>query len=302
MAGHHFPRRRRRLSRRLYLFDYINYALLTLLSFFVIFPIYNVFLMSITRYADMAAATIYLWPRSIDLSAYRAVLMDSTAVTRAFGVSTFVTVAGTLYHLFITVSFAYALSKRALPGRMLFLNLIIFTMYFSGGLIPYYLLIRTLGLIDRIAVMIIPAGFSAFNLILLKNYFHTVPESLEESAWIDGANDIVILWRIVLPVTTPIIATIALFAAVGRWNDWFSALLFITSDRKLPLQMVLRRVLTVTTQTYGMAAEMRMSQQPMVPQALRMAIVVITTIPIMLVYPFLQKYFTKGIIMGSIKS
>ncbi len=290
-------------SRRSFsIFSLVNHLVLVLMALVTIVPLYYVLIVSFASYEQVISRTIYLFPTSLDFSAYQ-VIFRGAGVIRAFLISTLVTITGTLYSMAMSVSAGYALSKRYLPGRNAILTGIVFTMFFSGGLIPYYVIIRGLGLINSLLVLILPLGINTFYLIILKNWFLTIPRSLEESAKMDGANDILILYKIVLPVAAPILATISLFYAVGRWNEWWHALLFITDHRKLPLQNLLREVLARVSQNIGteMGRTIAAMRRPIYTQAVRMAIVVITCVPIIAVYPFLQKHFTKGIIIGSIK-
>ncbi len=282
-------------------FDYLNFIILIMVALVTVFPFYYVLIISFADYGVLSSTPVYILPTSISLDAYKTI-MEAGNIVNSFFVSVFITVVGTLISLLLSVAAAYALSKP-MPGRNVLFTLMIFTMFFSGGLIPYYLTVKTVGLVNNIFVMIMPMAINAFYVILLKNYFATVPPSLEESAKMDGANDLYILWRIVLPTSAPIIATISLFYAVDRWNEWWHALLFIQSKTKYPLQMVLREVLFNFDQMMGgsvgrsIAASRKFTYQ----RSVQMAIVVIATIPVLMIYPFLQKYFTKGIMLGSVK-
>ncbi|TVQ21258.1 MAG: carbohydrate ABC transporter permease [Spirochaetaceae bacterium] len=278
-------------------------ATLTFLACVTIFPFYNVLIMSVARYRDIVQTPLYIWPQAIDLTAYRLIFMDRLLVN-SFLVSIAITLGGTAISMFITIPTAWALSKPDLPGRNGLFVIVIFSMYFSGGLIPWYLVIRGIGLLNTLWVLMIPVAFNTFFMILMKNYFLTMPESLEESARIDGATNPQILLRIVIPTAAPIMATISLFYAVARWNDWFMGMLFIRDPLKLPLQNVLRRVVVESNLELGnvMAQAMRDSVMRVYPMTIQMATVVVSTIPILLVYPFLQKHFTKGIMLGSIKA
>ncbi len=278
-------------------------GVLTFLALVTIFPFYNVLIMSVARYRDIVQTPLYIWPQAIDLTAYRMIFMDRL-LGNSFLVSVVITLGGTALSMFVTIPTAWALSKPDLPGRNWLFMVVIFSMYFSGGLIPWYLVIRGLGMLNTLWVLMIPLAFNAFFMILMKNYFLTMPESLEESARIDGASNPQILVRIVVPTSAPIMATISLFYAVARWNDWFMGMLFIRDPMKLPLQNVLRRVVVEANLELGnvMAAAMRDSVMRIYPMTIQMATVVVATVPILLVYPFLQKHFTKGILLGSIKA
>ncbi|EMS72431.1 carbohydrate ABC transporter permease [Ruminiclostridium cellobioparum] len=276
-------------------------AVLTLLALVAMFPFYNVIILSFASVEGMARHPVYLLPYSFDLTTYKN-LFAEVNFYRAFGVSVFVTITGVVLNMFLSVLGAYALSKKAMPGRNFILSAILFTMFFSGGLIPYYLVIQSLNLVNNILVMVIPTGITTMYLIIMKNYFNTLPDSIEESAKVDGANDLYILWKIILPISKPFIATFALFYAVDRWNEWYNSLIFISDSAKVPLQIYLRELLiNMNVQLSSSAAAVVESKAGVGIQATQMASIVISAIPIMCVYPFLQKHFVRGIMVGSIK-
>lgn len=282
-------------------FDYINGVFLLLLAIVTAFPLYYVLIVSVGSYKDIVTSSMYLFPTSIDLTAYQSIF-EARRIGSSFLVSLFVTVAGTGLGMFVSVAMAYSLSKSHVPGMKLAFGVVLLTMFFSGGMIPYYLTIKSLGLIDKVAVMILPTCVSVFNVIVLKNNFAQVPPSLEESARIDGANDMTILFRIVLPTCKPILATIVLFYAVERWNEWWHAMLFITTPTKQPLQIVLREVLFNFDQMRStIGASLAQNTKPVYNRSVQMATVTVATLPILCVYPFLQKYFTKGLMIGAVK-
>lgn len=248
---------------------------------------------------------LILWPRHFNFDSYR-LIFGSNKMVRTFGVTAFVTLAGTLFSMTVTSMIAYGMSKKTLPGRKFFMLILTFTMFFSGGLIPYYLLIRDIGLINKIWVMIIPAGVSVWNFIILKSHFQQMPESLEESAKIDGANDLLILFKIVLPLSLPIFVTFSLFNAVGFWNTWFDAMIFIQNRDLHPLQLVLRQMLIDSSIPPEMAANYSRlkdlkEKEPLFDEGVKMATVIVATVPILFIYPWLQKYFEKGVLIGSIR-
>lgn len=283
-------------------FDVFNYILMLIIGLITIFPFYYVLIISFAEESEVHKQLIYIIPTSFTLESYRYVLKADMFVN-AFFVSVFITVAGTVLGVFLSTAAAYTLSKRYVPGWRIMFGMIIVPMFFSGGLIPYYLTIQRIGLMNNILVLIIPCAFSSFYLILLKNFFEDLPQSIEESARIDGANDIVILYKIVLPTSTPVIATIALFIAVDRWNEYFAALMYISDTRFYPLQLVLREILLDFKQIMrsNIGAEIARSQREVFTKSLQMAVITIATIPIICVYPSLQKYFTKGIMFGALK-
>lgn len=283
-------------------FNIFNFIFLGLITIITVFPFYYVLLISLSDYAEVNKQLIYLFPASVNFESYRLVFGEKIFLN-SFLVSVFVTVAGTAFSMFLTMTAAYTLSKKFIPGNKFLFIVALIPMFFSGGLIPFYLTVQKVGLINNIMSMVIPAAVSTFYLILLKNYFDDVPASLEESAKIDGANDMYIFFKIIVPTSMPVIVTISLFYAVDKWNEYFSAMLFI-SDRKLyPLQLVLREILQNFTQFLGssMGQEIARSNRPTYTLSLQMAIVIIATVPIICVYPFLQKHFTKGIMLGAVK-
>ena len=243
-----------------------------------------------------------LFPTTFNFDSYKLVFKGEMFLN-SFFVSTFVTITGTFFSMFISTAAAYALSKKNLLLSRFMFYIIIIPMFFSGGLIPLYLTIKNLGLIDKIWVMIIPAAMNSFYLILLRNFFEELPASIEESAKIDGANDIYILYKIILPMSAPAIATISLFYAVDRWNDYYTALLFITNKHLFPLQLVMRQAILDFSQIIAspIGADIAAKNTATYTDALKMAIITISTVPIFCVYPFLQKHFTKGIMFGAVK-
>lgn len=282
--------------------DAVIHAVLMLLALLTIFPFYNVVIVSFGDAAAMAKQLVYLFPTSVDLSSYK-LIMGESRFLYSFFVSVFVTVAGTALNMGVTLAGAYALSKSSLPGRKIIMTAIIFSMFFSGGLVPYYLTVKSLGLIDSLFVMIVPMAVNTFYLIIVMTFFRTLPAALEESAKIDGANDIQIMIRIILPISLPTIAAITLFYAVERWNEWYHGMLFITDIHKFPLQTLLREIMISYNQIMQNSAASSAAGAilKVQPQSLKMAVVVISTLPILCLYPFLQKYFAKGVLIGSVK-
>lgn len=283
-------------------FDVVNYIFMVVFGFVALFPIYYVILISFADYTAVKSQLIYIIPTTIDLEAYR-LAMKGDMFVNSFFVSVFVTIAGTVYSMLVSTAAAYALSKQKLVLSRFMFYVIIVPMFFGGGLIPYYLLIKDLHLIDSIWVMILPAGAAPFYLILLRNFFQELPASIEESAKIDGANDLFILYKIILPMSAPAIATISLFYAVDKWNDYYTALLFISDKKLFPLQLVLREAILDFGQIMAspIGAEIAAKNSAQYSEALKMAIITIATVPIVCVYPFLQKHFTKGIMFGAVK-
>lgn len=289
-------------KKKLHAFDIINITFLTVVSIFMIYPFYNVLIISFAKYDDLVKSGMYIIPTSFNLDAYKTVLWDS-AFYKGFIVSVFITIIGTSISMILSVCGGYALSKKDMPGRNVLLFIVLFTMFFSGGLIPYYLTVKAVGLIDTIWAMILPVAISTWNLIIIKSYFNNFPVSLEESARLDGANDIQILVKIVIPTSKPIIATFSLFYAVDRWNEWWNALIFVSDKDIRPLQIVLREILINYSSTISDAAKQALlsGDKVIFSTSIQMAAITVSMIPIIIIYPFLQKYFVKGIMLGSMK-
>ncbi|MCY9185043.1 carbohydrate ABC transporter permease [Bacillus halotolerans] len=279
-------------------FDVCNILFLGGVGAITILPFLYIIAGSFATEAELAQRSFFIFPKTFTLDAYRYVFSTPTFI-RSMGVSIFITVVGTAVQLFFTFTMAYPLAKRHVKGRNLLLNLVIFSMLFSGGMIPTYLVVKSLGLLDSYWALILPMAINPFNLIIIKNFFQQLPQELEESAKIDGCSEIGVFWRIALPLSKPVIATFALFYAVGIWNDFFHALLYINDSAKWPLQMVLRQVTILSDLTATNGDTMQNTVPP--EQGIKLAVIVIATIPILAVYPFLQKHFAKGMLIGSVK-
>ena len=210
-----------------------------------------------------------------------------------------VTIGTVLLGLFLTITTAYPLSRKEFKGKAIFMNLIIFTMFFNGGLIPNYFLIRSLGLLNSLWALILPSLLTAYYIILMKSFFESIPVSLEEAAKIDGASDIFILFRIIVPLSTPILATLSLFIAVGQWNSFFNAVIYIRDSSKWTLQLLLREII-MTANIYTTFDSLEQEKHIM-PETIKYAAVLVVMVPIMCIYPLLQKYFVKGIMVGAVK-
>lgn len=283
-------------------YDIVLNAVCIILAFILLLPFYNVVIRSVATPNAIAQQPFYLIPTSFDLAAYRKIF-EGGQIIQSFMVSVFVTVVGTLLSMVVTVMGAYALSKKTLPGRKIILYGIVFTMFFNGGLVPYYLNIKSLGLVNNVWVMILPTTVYTFYFIMMLNYFRSVPESLIESAKIDGATHFITLARIILPISKPILAAISLFYGVQKWNAWWEAMLFVSDRAIYPMQLFLREMLIDISRlaSDSQAADMTATMKEVTPDGLKMATVIVTTLPIMLLYPFLQKHFAAGSMMGAIK-
>ena len=282
------------------LFDGFNVIFLIAFAAVTTLPFIYIVAGSLASQAEITARGFFLIPRSPRLEAYE-YIMSSRLLPRAMVVSILMTVVGTFVSMLLTVTFAYPLSKKYLPGRNIMLSLVVFTMLFSGGMIPMFLTVRALGLLNNFWALILPNAISVWNLIVLKNFFQGIPEELEDSARIDGASDLRVFLRIVLPLSTAAIATFSLFYAVGYWNSFRPALLYLAGAPDLwPLQLVLRNIVLMAGGVIAdVVVDPEFIQPP--PDSIRNAVIVFATVPILLVYPFIQKHFTKGVMIGAIK-
>lgn len=286
-------------TKKIETFDIINICILTVLMFVVLIPFYLTIVQSFMTQQEYIMNGNTLWPTEPTLGNYRDIFVGSTMI-RSFWNSVFYTVVGVIFSMVITTTLAYGLSKKGYPGRGFFQNMVIFTMYFSGGLIPFFLLVKQMGLINTRWSIVIPSALSIFNMIILRNFFEQLPPDLDEAATLDGAGPLRIFWQIDLPLVKPAIATLVLFYAVGRWNEWFHASLFLGNAKLWPMQLELRQILWSSTAIVGnIPPEVG---RPSFSEGLKTAAVMITMLPIMMVYPFLQRYFVKGVMIGAIKS
>ena len=288
-------------KRKFSLFDIILFLVFGLIAVITIYPFYNVFIVSLSNTLASATYSPYLYPHVIDFTGYRTIMNDPYFF-KSLGTTLFVTIVGTTLNMVFSVTAAYVLSRKRLIGRKVFLSLILFTMLFSGGLIPTYLVVSGLGLDNSIWSRIFPGMISTYYLIIMKNYFVGLPVSLEEAARIDGANEFVVMTRIFIPISKPFMATFLLFYAVERWNEWWNAYLYISDKNIKPLQIYLRDVLVnFNSQLATQAQSIMNSQNKVFIQSIQMATIIITMLPILCVYPFVQKYFVKGVLVGSVK-
>ncbi|WP_339244503.1 carbohydrate ABC transporter permease [Paenibacillus sp. FSL R5-0744] len=283
------------------LFDIINNIIMLCICFITLYPIWYVLVNAFNEGTDAMRGGIYWWPRVFSLGNFKAVF-DSPGIMQAMWITVAKTAIGTVLHVFFTAMVAYAFSRKGLIGGKFYMFMGTVTLFFAGGLIPSFLLIKDLQLLDNFLVYIIPAMFSFFDLIIFMTFFREIPEGLEEAARIDGANDWSIFLRIVLPVSMPVIATIALFHGVFQWNDYFTGMIYINNTELQPIQTYLFRVVAQSSSTQMMvAAQGSGMTRSVTSQSIKLATMVVTTLPIVFVYPFLQRYFVKGMMIGSIK-
>ncbi|MFD7521868.1 carbohydrate ABC transporter permease [Paenibacillus chitinolyticus] len=280
-------------------FDGFNLLVLTLLMIVTIYPLVYVVFASLSDAGGLLSHKGFLWkPVGFSLDAYANVFRNPM-ILKGYGNTFFVVVLGLAFNILLTSLGAYALSRKSLAYRKRIMLFIVFTMFFSGGLIPFYLTVKGVGLANTLWALIIPTAVNTFNLILMKTAFEGIPDALEESAKIDGANDFVILFRIVLPLSLPVLAVMLLYYGVGHWNSWFNALIFLQERSMFPLQLILREILLQGEANANLGASE--GDVAMLTVTLKYATIIVATVPILLVYPFLQKYFVKGALIGAIK-
>ncbi|MGA9519052.1 MAG: carbohydrate ABC transporter permease [Trichococcus sp.] len=294
---------KKKLTKTDIILDITILIFLAVITFITVYPFWNILIVSLNDAQDALRGGLFFWPRKFSLASYEQILRN-----KEFMASVKVTVArtliGTPIAVLVTAMCAYAVSRKELVGRK-FLNLFfIFTMYFGGGIVPYYMIIKSLGLTDNFLVYVIPGAMGVYNMILIRSYIDTIPEDLFESARLDGANDVIIFFKIILPIAKPILVTVALFVAVTQWNSWFDAYLFTSSQDLKPMQSILVEILnqyqTGDSQSSQMSAAA--AGRTTTPDSIRMAATIVSTIPIIIVYPFIQKYFVKGMMIGAVKS
>lgn len=279
-------------------FDIFNHSFLAVFALIMLLPLLYVIVGSFTSDAELAVRKIVLIPQQPTLDSYRYILSSGTILTSLW-YSIVITVVGTAINIFSTALMAYPLSRRTLRGRSILMRLVIFTMLFHGGMIPAYLLVKQLGMLNSYWSLWLPGAIGAFNLILMKNFFQDLPDGIEEAAKIDGCNDLQILFRMALPLSMPSIAALTLFYAVSNWNSYFNALMYISDSHKWPIQVWLRQIVILSQSSIDINETTEKFIKP--PETTKLAVIAVATVPILCVYPFLQKHFAKGVLMGSVK-
>ena len=290
-------------ARRYDLLQIISFLVLSLFSLLIAVPFYNVIIVSVTGQAEyLRAGGLMLFPAELNFNSYTRLFQNNLLWTGYRSTLTIVAI-GVPMNVLLTFCMAYSLSRKGWPGRRLIFILVLITMIFNGGIVPLYLLIKELRLIDQLWAVILAGGLNTFYMILTKNFIDRLPESLIESAHLDGANEWTILFRIVVPLSKPILATIILFYAVDRWNEWYNSMIFLTTPEKFTLQLVLRNIV-INAEMQGAAASSGnvSASAAQFSMGIKMCAVLMTMLPIMCVYPFLQKHFAKGIMVGAIKA
>lgn len=289
-------------TKKIDLFVISNSFLMLLIAFACLYPFYYVFIISLNDPLDAQRGGIYLWIRSFSMENYKAIFKTSELLD-AFQITIFRVVVGSILHLFLTSMFAFALTKKHFVFRK-FLNWwMLIPMYFTGGIIPTYVVMDMLGLVNHVMVYVLPHLLATFHILIMRTYLNELPPALEESAVIDGAGDVAVFWKIIVPLSAPVLATIALFIGVFHWNDWFTGFTYMTSENLWSAQNVLLKIIQ-TNEASNIAYISKMNsglKTTVSAESVKMAMLVITTIPVIVVYPFLQKYFVKGMMLGSIK-
>lgn len=277
--------------------EIVIYTILVLIAVTTILPFLQLITISLSTAQDINSYGFHIFPKHIDAGGYE-MLLSYSLIWRGYLNTIIRVVVGTSLSVFLTILGAYALSKKSLPNRNLWTGLIVFTMYFSGGLIPSYLLVQKLGMRNTLFSLVLPGAISAYNMIIARNFFMSLPSSLEESAKIDGANDMYILFKIIIPLSKAILATITLWYGIGQWNSWFDCMLYMDNEKSYVLQLMIRRLLLEgqMIDTSGQNYKQMVS-----PENMKMAAVVVATVPVLCIYPFFQKYFVKGVMIGSLK-
>lgn len=280
------------------IFDKFNIMLMFLISIVMLYGFWNQIMVSISDPQLALSGGLFLLPKGLNFGAYKTVF-TSPNIWQGYMNTLIVTITGTVLGVLITALFAYPLSRKSLPARRLINFLVVFTMLFNGGMIPTFLVVKATGLLNSRWALIIPGLISGFNVIIMRNFFSNIPESLEESARIDGASDFTIFFRIILPLSKPVMATVALWVSVHHWNDFFHALIYLRDRALFPLQMILREIINATSPDEIL--EMNEDDLYVVPETIKAASIMVATVPILCVYPFIQKYFVKGVMLGSVK-
>ena len=289
------------VGKKVTAFDLVLVVIMVLLSAIFLYPLLNMLALSFSDSQELKSLPVYLWPKGFSLESYKALLGDSRTLLYYWNTVKYASV-GTVIMLLTTSLMAYPLSIPALRGRRFVSVLLTITMFFGGGLIPYYVTIMQLGMINTFWVMVIPGAISAYNVIVFKPFFMSIPEALRESASLDGAGHVRILFQIVLPLSKAVLATFALFSIVGYWNDYMTALLYLRDDTKYPIQLLMRRLLVLMDYKDASTAQMLKDFQKISTRTTKAAATIITVVPVLCVYPFMQKHFAKGVLVGSIKA
>ncbi|MTH54945.1 ABC transporter permease subunit [Bacillus mangrovi] len=296
------PRRWARKSKEDRIFDVLNITVLTIIAILVLYPLYFVVIASISNPDRIYSGDVWLLPKEITFEGYKRIFQDEM-IWLGYKNTVIYTVLGTAVNVVLTLMAAYALSRKDLAGRNIFMLLFIFTMFFSGGLIPTYLVVKNLGLVNTIWAMILPKAIAVWNLIVARTFFQSnIPDELLEAAKIDGCSNTKFFLKVVLPLSKPIIAVLVLFYAVGHWNSYFDALIYLNDEGLYPLQLILRNILIQNEAAANMVGDVASyAAQRRLAELIKYGVIIVAALPLLIVYPFVQKYFVKGALIGGIK-
>lgn len=292
--------KRIRKKRKTEAFDVINMIVLALFAFACLYPFVNILFTSFSTEVDYYASSFLVLPRHFTFEAYKYIFLEG-GIPQAFLVSVAVTVGGVVYSMMLTSLGAYALTKRDMPGKNILFSFILITMFFGGGVIPFFLILKDLGMYNSLWGLIIPFGIDSYNMIVLRNFYANVPNEILESAKLDGGNDFVILFRLIMPLSLAGIATITLFYFVGKWNDWYWPMLLLKDEEKFTLSLKLRNILS-DMQAADYYTSIGVDSEKLYSKGQDAASIIVSVLPILCIYPFVQKYFVKGVMLGSVKS
>ena len=291
-----------RQSRGDKVFNVVNGLLIGLILITIIYPLWFVIIASVSDPARVLGGQVVLWPKDFTLQGYRMVFRDPMIMT-GYRNTLFYTVTGTAINLVMTILAAYPLSRKDWVGRGFFMGMLMFTMFFSGGIIPTYLMMNSLGMVNTVWAMILPGAVSVYNTIIMRTFFvNSIPPELQEAAQVDGCSNTRLLLQIVLPLSKQILAVMVLFYGVAHWNAFFNALIYLTESKRYPLQLVLRSILIQNTASQDMLGDLdTMGSRVMMAETIKYALIIVSTLPMMILYPFLQKFFEKGVMVGAVK-
>ncbi len=291
-----------RQSRGDKIFNVINGLLIAVVLIMIIYPLWFVIIASVSDPAKVLGGQVILMPRKFTLEGYRMVFRDPMIMT-GYRNTLFYTVTGTAINLVMTILAAYPLSRKDWVGRGFFMGVLMFTMFFSGGIIPTYLMMNSLGMINTVWAMILPGAVSVYNTIIMRTFFiNSIPPELQEAAQVDGCSNTRLLIQIVLPLSKQILAVMVLFYGVAHWNAFFNALIYLTESKRYPLQLVLRSILIQNTASQDMLGDLdTMGSRVMMAETIKYALIIVSTLPMMILYPFLQRFFEKGVMVGAVK-
>ena len=282
------------------MFEVINILIMCCLCVVMLYPMIHVLCASFSSPQFMSGHKgILLWPKEFTVNAYK-LMARNPMILKGYINTLTILVFGVTLNIVLTSMGAYVLSRKSFAMRNKIMMMIVFTMYFSGGIIPFYFTVRTLGMENSLLALILPSAISTYNVIIMRTSFLSIPDSLEESARLDGAGHFVILFKIVMPLSKAVIAVMILYYAVGHWNSWFNAMLFLSDRKKFPLQLILREIL-IQNDTSAMVQNVGIGEQGLIGETVKYAVIIVSTVPILCIYPFIQKYFEKGVMIGAVK-